>query len=92
MPSPIASSFSQDDAFISANPERTTTLTSTPPNRSEARQQSLAAHGEQGAAEDVGGQPQPAGEDRFERDVLAECTPEQLGRTGNDAVQLDAAR
>ena len=41
-PSRIASSFSQGEAFISAKPERTTTLTSAPPRRSEVRQQSIA--------------------------------------------------
>ena len=42
MPSPIASSFSHGDAFISAKPERTTTLTSAPPSRRDERQQSMA--------------------------------------------------
>ena len=41
-PSRIASSFSQGEAFISANPERTTTLTSAPPRRRAVRQQSMA--------------------------------------------------
>ena len=42
MPSWIASSFSQGDAFISSNGERTITLTSLPPRRLELRQQSIA--------------------------------------------------
>ena len=42
MPSCIASSFSQGDAFISSKPERTITLTSSPPRRREVRQQSIA--------------------------------------------------
>jgi len=41
-PSRIASSFSQGEAFISANPERTTTFTSAPPRRRAVRQQSIA--------------------------------------------------
>ena len=42
MPSCIASSFSQGDAFISSKPERTTTCTSSPPSRRALRQQSIA--------------------------------------------------
>ena len=42
MSSCIASSFSQGDAFISSKPERTITLTSSPPSRREVRQQSMA--------------------------------------------------
>ena len=42
MSSCIASSFSQGDAFISSKPERTITLTSSPPRRREVRQQSMA--------------------------------------------------
>ena len=42
MPSCIASSFSQGDAFISSKPERTTTFTCSPPSRREVRQQSIA--------------------------------------------------
>ena len=42
MSSPIASSFSQGDAFISSKPERTITLTSSPPRRRAVRQQSIA--------------------------------------------------
>ena len=42
MPSCAASSFSQGLAFISSNPERTITLTSSPPMRLEVRQQSIA--------------------------------------------------
>ncbi len=42
MSSAIASSFSQGDAFISSNPERTITLTSSPPRRRAVRQQSIA--------------------------------------------------
>ena len=42
MPSWIASSFSQGEAFISSNGERTMTLTSLPPSRFELRQQSIA--------------------------------------------------
>ena len=42
MPSCMASSFSQGDAFISSKPERTTTFTSSPPRRREERQQSIA--------------------------------------------------
>ena len=42
MPSWIASSFSQGEAFISSNGERTITLTSLPPRRFELRQQSIA--------------------------------------------------
>ena len=42
MPSRIASSFSQGEAFISSKPERTTTFTSSPPRRREVRQQSIA--------------------------------------------------
>ena len=42
MPSCIASSFSQGDAFISSKPERTITFTSSPPRRREERQQSIA--------------------------------------------------
>ena len=38
----MASSFSQGDAFISSKPERTMTLTSSPPSRREVRQQSMA--------------------------------------------------
>ena len=37
-----ASSFSQGDAFISSKPERTITLTSSPPRRRAVRQQSIA--------------------------------------------------
>ena len=42
MSSPIASSFSQGDAFISSKPERTITFTSSPPRRRAVRQQSIA--------------------------------------------------
>src|SRR5437773_8294132 len=42
MPSCCASSFSQGEAFISSKPERTITLTSSPPRRFEVRQQSIA--------------------------------------------------
>jgi hypothetical protein len=42
MPSWIASSFSQGEAFISSKPERTITLTSSPPSRRDVRQQSIA--------------------------------------------------
>ena len=42
MPSCIASSFSQGEAFISSKPERTMTFTSSPPRRREVRQQSIA--------------------------------------------------
>ncbi len=42
MPSWMASSFSQGDAFISSKGERTITLTSLPPRRLELRQQSIA--------------------------------------------------
>jgi hypothetical protein len=42
MPSCIASSFSQGEAFISSKPERTMTLTSSPPRRRAERQQSIA--------------------------------------------------
>ena len=42
MPSCMASSFSQGDAFISSKPERTITFTSSPPRRREVRQQSIA--------------------------------------------------
>src|SRR5215467_13760305 len=42
MSSCMASSFSQGDAFISWKPERTITLTSSPPSRREDRQQSIA--------------------------------------------------
>jgi hypothetical protein len=42
MPSWIASSFSQGEAFISSNGERTITLTSSPPRRLAERQQSIA--------------------------------------------------
>ena len=42
MSSCMASSFSQGDAFISSKPERTITLTSSPPSRREERQQSIA--------------------------------------------------
>ncbi len=42
MPSCIASSFSQGDAFISSKPLRTMTFTSSPPSRREVRQQSIA--------------------------------------------------
>ena len=42
MPSCAASSFSQGLAFISSKPERTITLTSSPPMRFEVRQQSMA--------------------------------------------------
>ncbi len=42
MPSCIASSFSHGEAFISAKPERTITLTSSPPSRFAVRQQSIA--------------------------------------------------
>ncbi len=42
MPSCIASSFSHGEAFISAKPERTITLTSSPPSRFAVRQQSMA--------------------------------------------------
>ena len=38
----MASSFSQGEAFISSNPERTMTLTSSPPRRRDVRQQSMA--------------------------------------------------
>ena len=38
----MASSFSQGDAFISSKPERTITLTSSPPRRRAVRQQSIA--------------------------------------------------
>ena len=42
MPSCMASSFSQGDAFISSKPERTTTSTCSPPSRRAERQQSMA--------------------------------------------------
>ena len=42
MPSCIASSFSQGDAFISSKPLRTITFTSVPPSRRAERQQSIA--------------------------------------------------
>ena len=42
MSSWMASSFSQGDAFISSKPERTITLTSSPPRRRAVRQQSIA--------------------------------------------------
>src|SRR5205814_1529523 len=42
MPSCIASSFSQTEAFISSKPLRTTTVTCSPPSRREERQQSIA--------------------------------------------------
>ena len=42
MSSCMASSFSQGDAFISSNPDRTMTFTSSPPSRREDRQQSMA--------------------------------------------------
>ena len=42
MSSPIASSFSQGEAFISSKPERTITFTSSPPRRRAVRQQSIA--------------------------------------------------
>ncbi len=42
MPSCIASSFSHGDAFISAKPLRTITVTSRPPSRRAERQQSIA--------------------------------------------------
>ena len=42
MPSCVASSFSQGDAFISSKPLRTTTVTSSPPSRRDERQQSIA--------------------------------------------------
>ncbi|MNC89793.1 hypothetical protein D3C83_57820 [compost metagenome] len=42
MPSCIASSFSQGEAFISSKPERTITFTSSPPRRRAERQQSIA--------------------------------------------------
>ena len=42
MPSCIASSFSQGEAFISSKPERTITFTSSPPSRRDERQQSIA--------------------------------------------------
>ena len=42
MPSCMASSFSQGEAFISSKPLRTTTCTSSPPSRREVRQQSMA--------------------------------------------------
>ena len=42
MSSCMASSFSQGDAFISSKPERTITLTSSPPSRRDERQQSMA--------------------------------------------------
>jgi hypothetical protein len=42
MPSCIASSFSQGEAFISSKPLRTTTVTSSPPSRRDERQQSIA--------------------------------------------------
>ena len=42
MPSCIASSFSHGEAFISSKPERTITLTSSPPRRVAVRQQSIA--------------------------------------------------
>ena len=42
MPSCIASSFSHGLAFISSNPERTITFTSSPPRRFDERQQSIA--------------------------------------------------
>src|SRR6516225_4400235 len=42
MSSCMASSFSHGDAFISSKPERTITLTSSPPSRRDERQQSIA--------------------------------------------------
>ncbi len=42
MPSCMASSFSQGEAFISSKPERTITFTSSPPRRLLVRQQSMA--------------------------------------------------
>src|SRR6476659_7480132 len=42
MPSCLASSSSQGEAFISSKPERTTTVTSSPPRRRDARTQSIA--------------------------------------------------
>ena len=42
MSSWMASSFSQGEAFISSKPERTITLTSSPPSRRAVRQQSIA--------------------------------------------------
>ena len=42
MPSCVASSFSQGEAFISSKPLRTTTVTSSPPRRRDERQQSIA--------------------------------------------------
>ncbi len=42
MSSRMASVFSQGEAFISSNPERTITFTSSPPRRRAVRQQSIA--------------------------------------------------